>query len=349
MGLEVHRGLARTGVVASIRAGGSGRAIGLRADMDALPVTEANTFAHVSRHPGRMHACGHDGHTVMLLGAARYLAATRCFDGTVHLVFQPAEEGQGGARTMVAEGLFERFPVDAVYGLHNQPGLPVGQFAVHHGPAMASSDSFSVRLLGRGGHAAQPHLASDAVLAACALVTSLQGVVARNVPPLESAVLSVAQVHAGTADNVLPESAEIRGTCRSHRPEVRDLLERRLREVAAGVAAAHGVGCEVVFVREEPPLVNSIEHAGHAARAAAAVVGEQNVRLDLPPSMGAEDFAVMLEHRPGAYIRIGNGPLADHDGAAPVHHPRYDFNDEALAYGAAWWATLVEQRLAPGG
>jgi hippurate hydrolase len=342
-GIEVHRGIARTGVVGKLRAGNSLRAIALRADMDALPIEEANDFAHRSRHAGRMHACGHDGHTAMLLGAACHLARTRRFNGCVYFIFQPAEESEGGGRLMVEEGLFERFPVEAVYGLHNWPGLPVGQFAVMPGPMMACSDGFEIRLLGRGTHAAMPHLGRDPVLAAAALVQALQSIASRRVSATDPVVLSVTQIHAGDTWNVIPAQATLRGTARAFTPAVQDQIEAALHEIAAGVAAAHGVSAEVEYLRRYPPTINSAPEAALAARVAAAVFGAANVHTDLAPTMGAEDFAFMLQKKPGAYAWIGNGGV---EGGCILHNPRYDFNDAILPLGGAYWVHLAETILA---
>ncbi|MEJ5210211.1 MAG: M20 aminoacylase family protein [Burkholderiales bacterium] len=342
-GIEVHRGLAGTGVVGVLRAGRSPRAIGLRADMDALPIEEENTFPHRSRHPGRMHACGHDGHTAMLLAAAEYLAATREFDGTVYFIFQPAEEGEGGARAMIEDGLFTRFPMDAVFGLHNWPGLPVGQIAVHSGPVMASTDQFDIILRGHGAHAAMPHQGRDPVLAGAALVQALQGLISRECAPLDAAVLSVTRFHAGEAYNVIPPQAVLGGTVRTLRPEVQAQLEAAIERMATGIAQAHGMQAQVDYRRGYPATVNSLREAAFCRQVAAEVVGEAQVRTDLPPSMGAEDFAYMLRERPGCYVWLGNGPG---EGGCTLHNPRYDFNDAALPIGAAYWVRLAERWLA---
>ncbi|MGF1639723.1 MAG: M20 aminoacylase family protein [Rhodospirillales bacterium] len=341
-GLDVHRGLAGTGVVGTLSSG-DGPAIALRADMDALPIEEANDFAHRSAHPGRMHACGHDGHSAMLLGAARFLAETRRFRGTVHFVFQPAEENEGGARRMVEEGLFERFPVRAVYGMHNWPGRPAGSIAVRPGPMMAAFDTFEIAVAGHGAHAAMPHLGCDPVVAAAAIVGALQTVTSRAVDPLDSAVVSVTQFHAGDAWNVIPERALLRGTARALRPEVQQAIEAGVRRVATGVAAGFGADAAVHYERRYPPTVNDPAETERAAAAAVAVVGRENVDRDPMPSMGSEDFAFMLRERPGCYVWIGNGPG---EGGCTLHNPRYDFNDAILPVGASYWATLVELVLA---
>jgi hippurate hydrolase len=341
-GIAVDRGLAGTGVVGTVagRLPGS-RAIMLRADMDALHIHEKNGFAHASQTGGKMHACGHDGHTAMLLGAARYLAETRNFAGTVHLVFQPAEESEGGGRQMVEDGLFVKFPVDSVFGMHNWPGLAAGEFAVRPGPMMASSDHVEIVVSGKGGHAAMPHLAVDPILAAAAIVTALQSIVSRNVHPLEGAVVTVTQFHAGDSWNVIPPEVLLRGTARAFQPAVRDILEKRIREIAEGVAAAHGATAAVRYQRHYPPTINSEAETALAAATLDEIVGPDRVRRDLLPSMGAEDFSFMLHERPGSYVWIGNG---DGDG---LHNPGYDFNDEILPLGASYWARLVERLLVP--
>ena len=342
-GIEAHRGLAKTGVVGRLRAGDSARAIGLRADMDALPIHELNTFAHRSRNDGRMHACGHDGHTAMLLGAARYLAETRNFDGIVNFIFQPAEEGEGGGRAMVEEGLFERFPVEAVFGMHNWPGMPVGRFGLRAGPMMASSDVFEIAVCGRGGHAALPHDGVDPIVAASAIVQALQTIVSRNVNPVDAGVVSVTQFNGGETWNVIPDEVVLRGTTRAFRPATQDLLEARLREIAEGVAPAHGARARVHYERRYPPTVNSAREAELCARVLEAMAGPENVERDIDPVMGAEDFAFMLQAKPGCYIFIGNGPGK---GGCMLHNARYDFNDEILPIGASYWARLVEHTLA---
>jgi len=341
-GIEVTLGIAKTGVVGSLKAGNSKRAIGLRADMDALPLHEKNTFAHRSQNEGRMHACGHDGHTTILLGAARYLAKTRNFDGSVHFIFQPAEEGGGGGKLMVDEGLFERFPVDGVYGLHNTPRYPVGKFFTRPGPVMASSASFDLLVSGRGGHAARPESGLDPVVAAAHIITGLQTVVSRNVSPFDTAVLSITQVHAGDAYNVIPEDVRICGNCRAYTTAVMDRIEDSIRRIADNTAAAHGSRTRLDFRRGYPPLVNHAREAGIACDAAALVVGEANVDRNGAPRMASEDFSFMLEARPGAFIFLGNG---DGEGSCDVHNPNYDFNDEILPVGASYFARLVEMTM----
>jgi hippurate hydrolase len=342
-GLEVHRGIGRTGVVGTLRAGTGSRAIGLRADMDALHIHEKNEFAHRSRHEGRMHACGHDGHTTMLLGAARHLAESRRFDGTVHFIFQPAEENEGGGRAMVEDGLFERFPCDAVYGLHNWPGMPTGEFAVMPGPMMASFDIFEIVMTGRGAHAAMPHMGVDPIVAGSALVQALQTIPSRTVSPVDAAVVSVTQFHAGDTWNVIPAEVTLRGTTRAFKPEVQDAIQAGIARVLAGIDAAYGTTSTLRYERRYPPTINTPDEAGRAANAMRCLVGAANVHTALQPTMGAEDFAFMLQRKPGAYAWIGNGPG---EGGCVLHNPRYDFNDDILPLGAAYWVTLVEQELA---
>ena len=337
-GIEVARGLAGTGVVGTIR-NGEGPAIGLRADMDALHVHEENDFAHASTARGRMHACGHDGHTVMLLGAARYLAETRRFRGTVHFIFQPAEENEGGGRTMVEEGLFRRFPVEAVYGMHNWPGLDAGRFAVAAGPIMAAADTFELIVTGRGAHAAMPHKGIDPIVVAAQIVTALQTVSSRAVDPMDGVVVSVTQFHAGDTWNVIPERAILRGTARAFRAEVHDRIEPAIRRIAEGVAGALGATASLRYERRYPATVNSPRETEIAAEAAAAVVGIAGVERAPTPSMGSEDFSFMLRERPGCYVWIGNGPG---EGGCTLHNPRYDFNDAILPVGASYWVKLVE-------
>jgi amidohydrolase len=341
-GIDVARGIARTGVVGTLKAGTGSHAIGLRADMDALPLYEKNEFPYRSRHDGRMHACGHDGHTTILLGAARYLAKTRKFDGTVYFIFQPAEEGGGGGRVMVEEGLFERFPAEAVYGLHNTPRYPVGKFFTRPGPVMAAAASFDLQVTGRGAHAARPESGLDAVVAAAHIVTALQSVVSRTISPFDTAVVSVTQIHGGDAYNIIPEDVQIRGNCRAYRTEVMDRIEATIRRVAENTAAAHGAVARLDFRRGYPPLVNHPRETEIACDAAARVVGESNVDRNGAPRMASEDFSYMLEARPGAFIFLGNG---DGEGSCDVHNPRYDFNDEILAVGASYFARLIEMSL----
>ena len=344
-GIEVHRGLAQTGVVGLLRGRGeSQRAIGLRADMDALHIQELNDFGHRSQVEGKMHACGHDGHTTMLLGAARYLAETRNFDGTVALIFQPAEENEGGGRVMVEEGLFERFPVEQVFGLHNMPGRAVGEIAMRQGPAMAAFDIFETTITGHGAHAAMPHRGIDPVLVAAHLVTALQSIASRLIDPLHPVVVTVTQVHAGDTWNVIPEQAVLRGTARSFSREVRDRVEAEIARIASTVAEAFGAKAETRYERRYPAVVNTQDATALAARVAVEVVGGDNVETDAPPLMGSEDFAYMLEARPGCYIWLGNGTEGG-PGGCMVHNPHYDFNDEAAVVGASYWAKLVETAL----
>ncbi len=342
-GIEVHRGLAGTGVVGTLRGSRAGnRAIALRADMDALDVHEATGAAYASTQPGKMHACGHDGHTTMLLGAARYLAETRNFAGTVHFVFQPAEENEGGGRVMVQDGLFERFPVEAVFGMHNWPGMPVGRFATRPGPMMASFDIFEITVQGKGAHAAMPHLGIDPVIAAAQIALGLQTIASRNTSPLESAVVSVTQIHGGDTWNVIPDRVVLRGTTRSFKPEVQDAVEKGIRRIAEGVAGAMGASIEFRYERRYPPTINSPAETELAAEIATEIVGEGNVERAIQPTMGSEDFAFMLQAKPGCYVFIGNGTG---DKAVGLHNPRYDFNDEILPLGASYWARLVERVL----
>ena len=356
-GIEVHRGLGTTGVVGIVKGrdgGASGRAVGLRADMDALPMTELNTFAHASQHPGKMHACGHDGHVAMLLAAAQHLAQHRDFDGTAYLIFQPAEEGGGGAREMVKDGLFDLFPVDAVYGMHNWPGLPVGTFAVSPGPVMASSNEFHITIRGKGSHAALPHNGIDPVPVACQMVQAFQTIITRNKKPVDAGVISVTMIHTGEATNVVPDSCEIQGTVRTFTFEVLDLIEQRMREIAQHTAAAFGATVEFQFKRNYPPTVNHPTETAFARRVLADIVGAEGV-LAQEPTMGAEDFAYMLQAKPGCYLFIGNGDGAHragyegggHDaGPCMLHNPHYDFNDDLIPLGATFWVRLVEQWLA---
>ena len=347
LGLTVHRGIAQTGVVASVKAGTSSRAIGLRADMDALPLAELNTFAHHSKNPGLMHACGHDGHTSMLLGAAEALMAMKAanaFDGTVHLIFQPAEEGDGGGRVMVEEGLFERFPMQMVFGLHNWPGMPVGQIGVIEGAAMAGTDSFEIEITGRGGHAAMPHQAVDVVVAGSMLVTALQSLISRSRDPLDPVVISVTRFHAGTADNVLPEVAILGGTVRTMDPGVQQDTETGFRRICTGIEATYGVSINVDYHRGYPPTINAPAPSEIARIVARRVVGEGNVHSNLKPSMGAEDFAYLAQAAPGCYIWLGNGGS---EGNCMLHNAYYDFNDEIIPLGIRYWTGLVAHVLAP--
>ncbi len=344
-GIEVHRGIAKTGVVGVIRRGSSSRMIGLRADMDALPLKEMNEFPHRSRHEGCMHACGHDGHTTMLLGAARYIAAHRDeigFDGTVVFIFQPAEESEGGAAVMIEDGLFEKFPVDAVYGLHNWPGIPVGEMAVMPGPVMAGTCAFEITVRGHGCHAAMPHQGIDTIVAASQLVQALQTVVARNLHPCDAGVVSVTQFHSGSAWNIIPEEAVLRGTIRTFKPEVQQTVERAIERLCSGVASANGAQIGVVFDHRYPPTVNSAAETDICRKVAAATLGKDRVRKDELPSMGAEDFAYMLREKPGCYVWLGNGPGT---GGCTLHNPHYDFNDGIIGLGVRYWVNLVRETL----
>ena len=342
-GCEVHRGLATTGVVGTIRRGNSLRAIGLRADMDCLPMQEMNEFGHRSRHDGKMHGCGHDGHTTMLLGAARHLAATRNFEGTVHFIFQPGEEGHGGGRVMVQQGLFEKFPCDAVFAMHNKPGIPLGHMAVRAGPMLAASDRFDIRIKATGGHAAQPHHGVDPFVIGAQTVMGLQTIVSRNVNPVDSAVITIGFMRGGSAYNVIPDELHIGGTVRSFRPEVRDLLQRRLGEVASGTASLHGASVEIDYRRGYPPTINHAAEAAFAADVAAEICGEEQIDRNVAPSLGGEDFSYMLQARPGAMLWLGNGPG---EGGCLLHNARYDFNDSALPVGVSFFARLAERFLA---
>ena len=341
---EVHRGVGRTGVVGVLRAGKSGRSVGLRADMDALPILEVNRFGHCSVNKGVMHACGHDGHTAMLLGAARYLASTRRFDGVVNFIFQPAEEGLGGARAMIEDGLFDRFPCQAVFGMHNRPSLDIGRFAVRSGPMMAGGAFFDIRVTGKGAHGARPETSVDAALVAAQIAVTLQSIVSRNVAPVDTAVLSVTRIHAGDAYNVIPQTAELGGTVRAFSSEVMQLVERSMRRVAQATAAAFGATAEVDFRLLFSPTVNNPAEAEFAARICAELVGQDKVERNPPLIMASEDFSFMLEQVPGCYLNIGNG-LAE--GGCEVHNPAYAFNDRALPLGAAFYARAVEAKLAP--
>jgi amidohydrolase len=352
-GIEVHRGIGGTGVVGVLRNGTGNRAVGLRADMDALPIEEANGFSHRSTVPGGMHACGHDGHTTMLLAAARYLTDTKAFDGTVHFIFQPAEEGLGGAKAMIADGLFQRFPCDAVYGLHNMPGMPVGHFGIRTGAMMAGATFFDIRIDGRGSHGAQPEQGVDALVCGAQLVSALQTVVARNVAPLDSAVLSVTSFVGGSAAyNVIPGQVSLRGTVRGFKAETMVLVEARTRALAGAIASGFGATADVVFREIFVPLVNTAAEAAAMADAAAKLVGEGQVEREQGAVMGSEDFAYMLAERPGAYILVGNG-TGEYGGCA-LHNPGYEFNDAAIPYGAGVLAAVAERELSrrperPGG
>ena len=344
-GIEVHRGLATTGVVGVIQGGTSSRSLALRADIDALPMTEHNTFSHASRHPGRMHACGHDGHTAMLLAAAKHLAAERDFDGRVILVFQPAEEGGGGAREMIQQGLFQQFPVEAIFGAHNWPGMEVGEFAIKSGPCFASSNEFRITLRGKGAHAAMPHNGIDPVPVACQLVQAYQTILTRNMRPIDAGVISVTMIHAGEATNVIPDTLEMRGTVRTFTLEVLDLIEQRMREITENLCAAFNLSVDFSFHRNYPPTINHPQETAFARQVMVDWVGPGKVH-EFEPTMGAEDFSYFLLEKPGAYFLIGNGDGSHREtghgmGPCMLHNPSYDFNDELIPVGATLWVKLV--------
>ena len=344
-GIEVHRGVGKTGVVGVLKAGSSSRSIGLRADMDALPIQETNTFYHRSQHAGRMHACGHDGHTTMLLGAARYLAATRNFDGTVHFIFQPAEEGLGGAKAMIDDGLFTRFPCDWVFGMHNRPKLPIGQFCVRSGAMMAGGAFFDIDITGVGSHGARPEAGIDSLMVGVQIASTLQTIVSRNVRPVDTAVVSVTQFHAGDAYNVIPQTARLSGTVRAFSREVMAMVERNMRRIASGVAESMGATATVDFRVTFAPTVNDTNEADFAASVCAELVGADKVDRNPPLIMASEDFSFMLDRVPGCFVNIGNG---DGDGDCEVHNPAYDFNDQAIPLGSAFFSRAVERKLALG-
>jgi len=349
-GIPIHRGLGKTGVVGIVKNGTSTRAVGLRADIDALPMTEHNQFAHASTHPGKMHACGHDGHTAMLLAAARHLARHRNFDGTVYLVFQPAEEGGGGAREMMKDGLFEQFPMEAIFGAHNWPGMPVGQFALKSGGMLASSNEFRIVIRGKGSHAALPHNGIDPVPIACQMVQGFQTIITRNRRPVDPGVISVTMIHAGEATNVVPDSCELQGTVRTFTFELLDLIEQRMKEVAEHTCAAFGATCEFSFTRNYPPTINHVQETEFTRRVLGTVVGPDNV-VDFEPTMGAEDFSFFLQAKPGCYFMIGNGDGAHREGGhglgpCMLHNPSYDFNDDLIPLGATAWVRMAEEWLA---
>jgi amidohydrolase len=343
-GCEVYRGLGKTGVVGTLRNGNGMRSLGLRADMDALPIHEANSFDHRSTNDGLMHACGHDGHTTMLLGAARHLAETRDFDGQVHFIFQPAEEGLGGAQAMIADGLFEKFPCDAIFGMHNRPSLPLGEFAVRSGPMMAGGAFFDIDITGKGAHGARPESGIDSVVVASHITTALQSIVSRNTRPIDSAVLSVTRIRSGEAYNVIPQTAHLSGTARAFSRDVFALIEDKMTRLSEGIAQGFGATAEVDFRLIFAPTVNVADEAEFAATICNKIVGSENVMRDPPLTMGSEDFSFMLEQVPGCYINIGNGGGGE---VCEVHNPAYDFNDEAIPYGASFFVRLVETRLAP--
>jgi len=348
-GIPVQRGLGRTGIVGVVRNGSAARAVGLRADIDALPITERNTFAHASVHSGRMHACGHDGHTAMLLAAAGYLADHRDFDGTVYLIFQPAEEGGGGAREMISDGLFERFPMEAIFGIHNWPGLEVGQFALRSGPVFASSNDFRITIHGRGAHAAMPHNGIDPLPVACQMVQAFQNIISRNKRPIDAAVISVSMIEAGEAINVVPDTCHLQGTVRTFTVEVLDMIERRMRQVAEATCQAFETRCDFTFRRNYPPTVNHERETQFARELLNSLVGAENVK-EFEPTMGAEDFSYFLLEKPGCYFLIGNGDGSHRSGAhgggpCMLHNPSYDFNDQLIPLGGSMWARLAEKWL----
>jgi amidohydrolase len=350
-GIPIHRGLGTTGVVGIVKGGTSSRAVGLRADIDALPMTEHNTFPHASTHKGKMHACGHDGHTAMLLAAAKHFSRHRNFDGTVYLIFQPAEEGGGGAREMIKDGIFDKFPMEAVFGAHNWPGMPVGMVGLNPGAMMASSNAFRVLIKGKGSHAALPYMGIDPVPIACQMVMAWQTIITRNRKPIDPGVISATMIHTGEAINVVPDSAEIRGTVRTFSIETLDLIERRMKEVADGTCAAFGATCDFEFTRTYPPTVNHAAETEFVRQTLASVVGAQNI-VPFEPTMGAEDFSFFLQEKPGCYFVLGNGDgahrLGGHGlGPCMLHNPSYDFNDELIPVGASCWVKLAEAWLAP--
>jgi len=348
-GIPMDRGMGTTGVIGIIKNGTSSRAIGLRADMDALPMQEFNTFAHASQHKGKMHACGHDGHTAMLLAAGQHFAKNRNFDGTVYLIFQPAEEGGGGAREMIKDGMFDKYPMDAVFGMHNWPGMQVGKFAASPGPVMASTSEFKITVRGKGGHAALPHNGIDPVPVACQMVQAFQNIISRNKKPVDAGVISVTMIHAGEATNVIPDSCELQGTVRTFTIEVLDMIEKRMKQVAEHLCAANDATCEFAFVRNYPPTVNHAKETAFARQVMADIVGHDNV-MDQEPTMGAEDFSYMLQEKPGCYAFIANGDGAHREighggGPCMLHNPSYDFNDDLIPLGATFWVRLAESWL----
>jgi amidohydrolase len=349
-GIPIHRGMGTTGVVGIVKSGTSSRAVGLRADIDALPMTEHNRFAHASQHAGKMHACGHDGHTAMLLGAAKHFAKQRDFDGTVYLIFQPAEEGGGGAREMIKDGLFDKFPMEAIFGAHNWPGMKVGQFGVKSGPCFASSNEFKITIHGKGSHAALPHNGVDPVPIACQMVQGFQTIITRNKRPIDAGVISVTMIHAGEATNVVPDSCVIEGTVRTFTLDVLDMIEQRMQAVAEHTCAAFGAHCEFVFERNYPPTINHDAETAFFRHVAADVAGKDNV-LEFEPTMGAEDFSYFLQAKPGCYFLIGNGDgahrsLGHGEGPCMLHNPSYDFNDDLIPLGATMWVRLAQAWLA---
>lgn len=342
-GVEVHRGYGKTGVIGVLKRGDSQSAIGLRADIDALNLYENNRFDHCSVYPGKMHACGHDGHTAMLLGAAKYLSETQNFDGIVYFIFQPAEEDGAGAQAMINDGLFDDFPMDAIYGMHNFPGLEVGSFGISSGPALASVDVFNLEITGVGGHGAFPHLAKNPIITGAQVVSAWQAIINQSLDPIQAAVLNISEFHSGTANSVIPEKTTITGSVRAFSTNTQDLLEKRMKETAIGLCQAGGVVCDFSYVREYPSTINTFKETQHAIAAASSVVKPENVDITWPPEMGAEDFSFYLLHIPGCYIMIGNGTVGH--GGCSQHNPNYDFNDEILTIGANYWVQLTQDLL----
>jgi len=343
-GIEVETGIAGTGVVGTLRKGMGNRSIGLRADLDALLINETNDFEYKSKNPGQMHACGHDGHTTMLLGAAKYLSEQGNFDGTVNFIFQPAEENEGGGRAMIEDGLFDNYPVESVYGMHNIPGMPVGSFAIKPGPIMAAFDIFNLKVIGRGGHAAMPQTTVDPIIVGTKIIDAFQAIISRSIDPQEPSVLSVTQFHGGDAYNVIPNQVEIKGCTRCFSPNVQKKLEDEMRQISESICKAYGADCEFHYEHRYPATINSEEEANLAGQVAQEIVGEQRVNLSPKPGMGSEDFAYMLQEKPGSYIWIGNG---DGEGSCMIHNPGYDFNDEILPIGATYWVKMAEEILKP--
>ncbi len=343
-GIEVETGIAGTGLVGTLKKGRGNRAIGLRADLDALPIHEANDFDYKSKHDGMMHACGHDGHTCMLLGAAKYLAQSNDFEGTVHFIFQPAEENEGGGKAMIEDGLFDKYPVESVFGMHNIPGMPVGTFAIKPGPMMAAFDIFKLKIIGRGGHAAMPQFTIDPIIIAINIVEAYQSIVSRFIDPQDPVVLSVTQFHAGDAFNVIPNEVYLSGCTRCFSTKIQEKLEIQMKHMATEICSAYGATCEFLYERRYPPTINSDQEAAIAGEVAGEIVGTDKVNLNPKPAMGSEDFAYMLIEKPGSYIWIGNG---DGEGSCMVHNPGYDFNDEILSLGATYWVRMVEKILPP--
>ncbi len=343
-GIEVETGIAGTGVVGTLRKGMGNRSIGLRADLDALLINETNDFEYKSKNPGQMHACGHDGHTTMLLGAAKYLSEKGNFDGTVNFIFQPAEENEGGGRVMIEDGLFDKYPVESVYGMHNIPGMPVGSFAIKPGPIMAAFDIFNLKVIGRGGHAAMPQTTVDPIIVGTKIIDAFQAIISRSIDPQEPSVLSVTQFHGGDAYNVIPNQVEIKGCTRCFSPNVQKKLEDEMRQISESICKAYGADCEFHYEHRYPATINSEEEANLAGQVAQGIVGEERVNLSPKPGMGSEDFAYMLQEKPGSYIWIGNG---DGEGSCMIHNPGYDFNDEILPIGATYWVKMAEEILKP--